>query len=43
MKMVTELTPSDKHRTPGGARFKTRERKSRDFAFGTRDNELYFP
>jgi len=43
MKMVTELTPIEKHRTSGGARFKTRERESRDFAFGTRGNELYFP
>ena len=43
MEMVTELSPSDKRRTPGGVRFRTRERKSRDFAFGTRDKELHFP
>ena len=43
MRMVTELTPIEKHRTPGGVRFRTRERKIRDFAFGTRDKELHFP
>src|ERR1039458_2555117 len=43
MKMVTELSPSDKRRILGGVRFRTRERKSRDFAFGTRDKELHFP
>jgi hypothetical protein len=41
--MVTELTPIEKHRTPEGVRFRTRERKIRDFAFGTRDKELHFP
>jgi hypothetical protein len=41
--MVTELTPIEKHRTSGGVRFRTKEWKIRDFAFGTRGNELYFP
>ena len=43
MKMVSELSPIEKHRTPEGTRFRTRERESRDFAFGTRDKELHFP
>jgi len=43
MKMATELTPSDKRRTLGGVRFKTRERESRDLDFGNCGNELYFP
>ena len=41
--MVTELSPSDKRRTLGGVRFRTRERESRDFASGPRSNELYLP
>jgi hypothetical protein len=43
MKMVTELTPNEKHRTAGGDLFRTRELESRDFAFGASGNELYFP
>jgi len=43
MKMVTELSWIDKHRTAGGDLFRTRELESRDFAFGARVNELYFP
>jgi len=43
MKMATNLTPSDKRRTLGGFHLRTRELKIRDFAFGTRGNELYFP
>jgi hypothetical protein len=43
MKMVTELYLSDKLPTAGGDRCKTRELESRDFAFGTRGNELNFP
>jgi len=41
--MVTEFSRGDKHRTAGGDRCKTRELESRDFAFGTRGNELNFP
>ena len=41
--MVTELSRDDKHRTAVGDRCKTREWESRDFAVGTRSNELYFP
>jgi len=43
MKMVSELSPIEKHRTPEGTRFRTRERESRDFASGPRSNELYLP
>jgi hypothetical protein len=43
MKMVTEFARGDKHRTAGDDRGKTREWESRDFAFGTRGNEPYFP
>jgi len=42
MKMVSELCLKEERRPFEGVRFKTRESKSRDFAFGTRGNELYF-
>jgi len=41
--LQTELSTGDRHRTAGGDRFRTRELESRDFAFGARGNELYFP
>jgi hypothetical protein len=42
MKMVPESSSSDERRPLGGVRFNIRERQTRDFAVGTRGNELYF-
>jgi hypothetical protein len=42
MKMILESALSDKRRTLEGVSVKIRQRRSRDFAVGTRGNELYF-
>jgi hypothetical protein len=42
MKMILESALSEIGRTLEGVRIKIRGRRSRDFAVGTRANELYF-
>jgi hypothetical protein len=42
MKMILESVLSDKRCTLKGVGVKIRERRSRDFAVGTRGNEFYF-
>jgi len=42
MKMILESTLSGERYNLAGVRVKTRERTSRDFAFGARGNKHYF-